>query len=332
MIETQSQLIMKQVFSIIFVLFYLKNFSCDICGNFMGITPYDNQSQICLLHRYRVFNGYRNYQVKSNFAVPGAYKIAHNDSSLNGNASSGSQTHSSKDYESFKVFELRGKYFINSRCEINAIIPLQQIKTNYNDVKFQTTGLVDPSLFAGYHVIKRLNGYAVKQRLIVGVGIKFPLGKNDKQFNNYRLSLLNQNGTGSWDSFYYLNYIVSKNKFGLNSNTLFKLNGTNKFKEQVGNSINQILNVFIKLELKNIKFFPSVVANYEYTKGVYIFKKLQENTNMNALLLGPSLDVSYKNFVFNTSFQFNVYERVSSQSLSTAGRLVLALTYNFKKN
>jgi hypothetical protein len=52
---------------------------------------------------------------------------------------------------------------------------------------------------------------------------------------------------------------------------------------------------------------------------------------MNVLLLGPSVDLNYKNFVFNTSFQFNVYERVSSQSLSTAGRLVAAVTYNFKK-
>jgi hypothetical protein len=32
--------------------------ACDICGCFMGITPYDNQSGFSLMHRYRIFNGY----------------------------------------------------------------------------------------------------------------------------------------------------------------------------------------------------------------------------------------------------------------------------------
>ena len=296
----------------------------------MGITPYDNQSQICLLHRYRVFNGYRNYQEKSNFVVPGAYKVMHNDSLLLSGASMpGSQN--SKDYESYKAIELRGKYFITPRWEINGIIPVQQIKTKYNNVKNEITGIVDPSLFAGYHLVKRLNGYPVKQRLIVGIGLKFPFGNAKSEINNTRLNILNQNGTGSWDSFYYLNYILCKNRIGINTNTLFKLNGTNKYHERIGHSINQILNLFVRLDVKSVKIFPSLLANYEYTKGVYVGEKLQKNTNMNALLLGPSIDINYKNFVFNSSFQFNVYERVSSQNLSTAGRLIVALTYNFKK-
>ena len=33
--------------------------ACDICGCFMGITPYDNQSGLSLMHRYRIFNGYQ---------------------------------------------------------------------------------------------------------------------------------------------------------------------------------------------------------------------------------------------------------------------------------
>jgi hypothetical protein len=321
---------MKQKLVLLFIFFYLKNFGCDICGSFMGLTPYDNQSQICLLHRYRVFNGYRNYQQVSKFVVPGAYRgILHNDSLLQNDTNF--YNHSSKDYESYKVIELRAKYFLSSRLEINTILPVQQIKTKYNDVKNENTGIVDPSLFIGYHLIKRIGEYSIRQRLIIGAGLKFPLGQNDKQINNYRLSLLNQNGTGSWDSFYYVNYIISKSKYGINSNTLFKLNGTNKYSERIGNSFNQILSVFIKLNVKNISLFPSILANYEFTKGILKYNQLQPNTNMNTLLLGPSIDLSYKNFVFNSSFQFNVYERVSSQNLSSAGRLVVAATYNFKK-
>lgn len=45
----------------------LHSIACDICGNYMGITPYDNKNSISFLHRYRVFNGYRDYQSHSQF-------------------------------------------------------------------------------------------------------------------------------------------------------------------------------------------------------------------------------------------------------------------------
>ena len=326
-------LFMKKFYKTILLLFFsAKIFACDVCGNFMGLTPYDNQSLITFLHRYRVFNGYRNYQQIPNFIVPGGYyRTMHNPNGVEDSALI--KNHSSKDYETYKVFELRAKYFIHPRWEVNLIFPFQQIKTKYDNDKTTNTGIADPSLFAGYHVIKRLAGYKVRQRLIVGAGIKFPLG-NDKVENlsNQRISLLVQNGTGSWDSFYYINYIVSRNHFGINANSLFKMNGTNKFREKFANSFNQIVNVFARFEIKNLKLFPAVLMNYEYSKGLWINNKLETGTNTKVLLAGPSLDVNYKKITLNVSYQFNVYERVSSQELSNAGRLVVGLTFNFNQS
>jgi hypothetical protein len=103
--------------------------ACDLCGSFMGITPYDNQSQLTLMHRYRVFNGYRNYQQTARFLLPGAYKTMHDPSVLTADSALEIKNHSSKDFESYKVFELRGKYFLHSNWELNFIFPFQQIKT-----------------------------------------------------------------------------------------------------------------------------------------------------------------------------------------------------------
>lgn len=308
----------------------LNFFACDICGSFMGITPYDNQSQISLLHRYRVFNGYRNYQQRSAFIVPGAYRTMHDPSAGYGDSLVSIHNHSAKDYETFKVLELRGKCFVHPRWEINCIIPVQQIKLKYDGVKYTNTGMVDPSFFAGFHLVKRLNGYTVKQRLIIGSGIKLPIGDYKKlSSDQQRYSLLTQNGTGSFDHFYYANYIVSKGKFGLSSNSLYKINGKNKFGEKFSNSYNQILSLFVKLAVKNVKIFPSVLGSYEFSRGLLIDDKIVPDTKMNVLLLGPAIDVNYKSFVFNASFQFNAYERVNSLSLSTAGRFVVGLTLNF---
>lgn len=316
----------------VLLFFSLPIVACDLCGSFMGITPYDNQSQVSLLHRYRVFNGYRNYQQTSRFIAPGAYKTMHDPAMIDHDSSVIINNHSSKDYESYKIIELRGKCFFHPRWEVSFILPLQQIKTKYNEKENTNTGMADPSFFTGYHLIKRLNDLNTKQRLIVGAGIKLPMGISDKQNEvGERMMLINQNGTGSLDHFYYLNYMLSQKYWGINSNSIFKINGSNKYNERYACSYNQVFSVFTRFEIKELNVFPSIFANYEYCKGLLVNGNLTEGTNVNVLLLGPAIDLSYKSFVLNTSFQFNVYERVSSQNLSNAGRFVIGITYNFKQ-
>jgi hypothetical protein len=46
--------------------------ACDICGCFMGITPYDNQNGFSLMPRYRAFNGYRSYGQQPQFFPSGS--------------------------------------------------------------------------------------------------------------------------------------------------------------------------------------------------------------------------------------------------------------------
>ncbi|MBA2612128.1 MAG: hypothetical protein H0U95_09160 [Bacteroidetes bacterium] len=106
---------MKFLKIIVFVIFSSRTVACDLCGSFMGITPYDHQSQLTLLHRYRVFNGYRNYQEASRFILPGAYKTMHDPSAIPGDSATIINNHSSKDYESYKIIELRGKCFLHPR-------------------------------------------------------------------------------------------------------------------------------------------------------------------------------------------------------------------------
>src|SRR6218665_2211013 len=132
---------MKTYFTYLFALLGFAGFACDSCGGFMGLTPYDNQSQLTLLHRYRVFNGYRTYQQRSHFFIPGAYRTQH---APGGDSAGVVRNYSSEDYEAFKTLELRLKYFLHPRWELNAFLPVQQIRTKYNDVKTTSTGLADP--------------------------------------------------------------------------------------------------------------------------------------------------------------------------------------------
>jgi hypothetical protein len=295
----------------------------------MGITPYDNKSSISFLHRYRVFNGYRNYQSQSHFFPKSAYRVAHADESLD---SSITKNYSSKDFESYKIFELRFKYFILKRLELNVFVPLLNNKSKADNQYISHTGLGDVSFNAGFHAITPKADKKVRHKLILGAGIKLPTGNYyaHDAFSD-RLPFEMQPGTGSIDGFTYINYVVMTKKIGASVSLNYKANGQNKFHEKLCNSHNDFASVFYKVPIKNVILYPSVQANYENTKGLSIKNELQKNTDMNSLLLGPGLDMYYKSFSINLAWQFTAYEEVKNGNLKSAGRLSFALNYSFGK-
>lgn len=303
-------------------------FACDICGNYMGITPYDNKSSISFLHRYRVFNGYRNYQSQSQFFPKSAYRIAHVDEPLDSGVV---RKYSSKDFESYKIFELRFKYFVLKQLELNVFVPLLNNKSKTDDEYVSHTGIGDVSFNAGYHIITPKDK-KIRHKLILGLGIKLPTG-NYYAHNKHsdRLPFEMQSGTGSVDGFAYLNYVVMTKKLGASVSLNYKANGQNKFHEKLSNSHNDFASVFYKVTIKNVILYPSIQANYENTKGLKIKNEIQKNTDMNSLLLGPGLDMYYKSFSINLGWQFTTYEQVTEGNLKSAGRLSCALNYSFGK-
>ena len=313
-----------------FLMISLKTIACDICGSYMGITPYDNKSSISFLHRYRVFNGYRNYQQQSQFFPKAAYRTLHGDEHTD--SSSVNRNYSKKDFESFKIFELRFKYFVLKRLELNVFLPLVSNKSKTDDEYMSHTGFGDVSFNAGYHVLTPKADKKVRHRLIFGSGIKLPSGNYyAHDSHSDRLPFEMQPGTGSVDGFAYINYVLMSKKLGCSLSVNYKANGQNNYKERLSNSHNHFASLFYKLTVKNLILYPSVQANYENTKGLSIKKNLQKNTEVNSLLLGPGLDLYYKSFSVNLSWQFTTYEQVKDGNLKSAGRLSFGLNYSFVK-
>ena len=314
------------------VMYSLNSVACDICGNYMGITPYDNRSSISFLHRYRVFNGYRDYQQQSQFFPKSAYRTMHGSNSSLDSAQTINRTYSKNDFESYKIFELRFKYFVLKRLELNVFLPLLDNKSKTNDVYNHHTGFGDISFNAGFHAITPKADKKIRHKLILGAGIKLPTGNfyaHDASSN--RLPFEMQPGTGSLDGFAYVNYVCMTKKLGASVNLNYKANGKNIYQEKLSNSNNDFVSVFYRIECKNVMFYPSVQANYEFTRGLTIKNELQQNTQVNSLLLGPGLDIYYKSFSLNTSWQFTTIEKINDGNLKSVGRISVGLNYSFSK-
>ncbi|WP_019948466.1 hypothetical protein [Hymenobacter aerophilus] len=305
--------------------------ACDICGCFMGITPYDNQSGFSLMHRYRIFNGYRALDQSPDFRPDGARIFFPNK--LN---SDEGYAHSHRgdptDFEAFRVVELRGKYFLSQRVELNAFVPYVMNTSQINGRQLNASGLGDVTVFAGYHLIRAIETAGVQSRLVVGGGLKLPTGEFDRQTEQgRRYPLLNQVGTGTTDGFVYANYIGSYRGAGLSVNTSYRRTTENRFRNSLAPSTATFASLFYRVPLgENWQLYPSAQFFYEKTKGEMLDGHLTGEHAMNNALLGPGLDVYYQNFSLNTSVQLPVYTATTDHPAS-AGRLVVSVGYSFKQ-
>lgn len=298
--------------------------ACDICGCFMGITPYLNRNNISLLYRYRSFNGY-NGQPHSLFPNGGSFFIP----AKSQNSPITNHDGNSTDYELYRSLEIRGKYFITSRFEVNAILPYVSNSERYNGYTSSISGVGDVNFYAGYHLVQKMESN-FKQQLIAGAGIKLPTGKNDfKNNEGIRYSSLMQAGTGSTDGFIYLNYLVGLGKFGASLNTSYKVNGKNNEDEGIANSTTSFLNIFYTQRIgKEVQVMPSAQFFYEYSGGEkYKGVKSGEHV-MNNLMGGLGADVFYKNIALNAGIQKNIWEGETDHPMS-AGKVYVGVSYNF---
>ena len=315
--------------SILTVLFLsaLQVFPCDICGCFMGITPYDNQSSIGVLCRYRSFNGYEGmdhnlFPSNSDFFIP--------------SDADGTVPHhhhgDPNDYEIFRTMEIRGRYFIHQRIELNAIVPYNSNSYNYHGKTTSLSGLGDINLYGGYHLIRKLRSTGLSRRLVAGAGIKLPTGKDDLKNNaGDTYLLLNQPGTGSTDGFVYLNYMLGYKQFGFSWNASYKVNGQNSGDLSIANSTTQFVNLFYTIPIgKNFKAVPSLQNFYEYSKGEKLNSVLTGEHEMNNIMTGVGLDLFYKNIALNTGVQLNAYN-APTDHLRSAGKIHVGFTYNFNQ-
>lgn len=319
-----------KVFLIIFFLAPGILFACDVCGAFLGITPFENQNSFGFAHRYRVFNGYEIMNQHSRLFPAGAYRLDPSSPSVLHGGASSDQTLSKSDFESYKVMELRARYFIHPRIELNAIVPYVSNKQKIEDEETNVNGPGDISFYAGYHLFERTGAVKIKQRLVAGLGIKFPTGRcNSLYADGDRIPVLLQAGTGSTDGFIYLNYKAAKNNWLFGITSLGKINGENRYGEQVCAST--VNSGFLAYRFRSCKWtvLPQLQVYEEYTNGLRNGIVLEEATGMNMVLAGPGVNVFWKNLALDIGAQLPVHQQTDEMNMKTSGRLMVGLTYNF---
>ncbi len=142
--------------------------------------------------------------------------------------------------ERFKIAELWGATNIGARFRISVFIPYNFIERTNLQENTRTNGLGDMSAIGYYRILNKqsiLKYKILSQSLWLGGGIKAPTGTYNPHEKNIAQSSLNtfQLGTGSLDFSLNAMYDLRLQNAGINVNTSYKINTSNKYDYQYGN-------------------------------------------------------------------------------------------------
>jgi hypothetical protein len=227
----------KLVLFIFFNCFVLMSIACDVCGygnaiNAMSLLPQFSQSYLGLRYSNQSFT------------------TTHPDDN-------------DQEADRFLQFDLIGRHVFSKRLQWSFSFPYavnQQIGSD----DIHSKGFGDLSSFITYTVFpsKQIGKTPFYHALQVIAGIKTPTGKYKSDFS---VSTFNEHlypGTGSWDFMPALNYVINKNRFGLNIDFNAKFNTANKISYKMGNQRSSNLKFFYTTAKPMFNFIPFIALGY----------------------------------------------------------------------
>lgn len=125
---------------------------------FMGILPSDRRSFVGSYYRFR---SYSPIDVPGSNVFPdGNLRLAHTDHNGAPIPTDG--------YEIYRALELRGRYYLHPRLEMNIVLPYLMNSGSESGQSFSVNGIGDLSLLAGWQLIDEASTGKLRHRLLVG--------------------------------------------------------------------------------------------------------------------------------------------------------------------
>lgn len=230
--------------------------------------------------------------------------------------------------ENFNTIQLWGRIPVTEKIEVMALVPYHFLGREKATDSQSLNGIGDMTIIAFYNVFQTKNDSAVFQhKVFVGAGLKLPTGKYNNT-NNGSVNPSFQLGTGSWDYNLATEYIIRKNKFGLNTTLGYIFKTENDKNYQFGNQFNYGSTLFYNTTINNLMIVPQIgiagetyQANQDYkedvpfTKGDILFGKL-------------GVEVGYNKFSFGVNAMLPISQNLTGGRVEANYRLAFSLNYS----
>lgn len=246
--------------------------------------------------------------------------------------------------DTFTRTELLGRYMLSTKLQMHAIIPYIDNDMNGSVQNLQFDGIGDPSILLFYDVFTKSKSDQaqimapptsnINHTLLVGGGLKFPLGKFDRFDRGEVVNRNFQVGTGSFDFMISSNYTISMKRWGFNTEASYKINTRNSDDYLFGNQLNASGYLFYTILIKNGVVSPFAGVLYETADRHKDDDILQFNTGGNATLGTFGIQANWKSLSINGLIQSPFEQNYNSDDISnieTAHRFSIGILYHFAK-
>lgn len=288
---------------------------CDMLITYQGIMPSDYNGMVGLNMRQRYFKGAAMTHTHAN----------------------GSEHEHGQMNQVLTNYEINYRFFISKKLLLSGNIPIADYQLSSSKVAApsRNTGLADPILLLKYELISPAQNeeIKIKQRLLIGSGLKLPLGAHYNAFVNNSPQDENllqlQLGSGSIDFIANANYQLRKNNIGLQSDVSFKLNTANKYGYQKGNQWNAQANFFYQKRFQSSVLMPNVGIIYESSSNDIINNALLNNTGGSNLFASLGAEFFKRKLTFFFNYQQLIKQNLNGFQMKNNLRFNLGINYNF---
>ncbi|UII32761.1 hypothetical protein LVD17_02805 [Fulvivirga ulvae] len=288
--------------------------ACDVCGCklgglYFGILPQFESHFIGLRYSHAAFNA----------------TIKYNSEYLDDEFSD----------DTYQRIELLGKYAISPKWQINAVVPYMMNKMDGSHQKVEASGMGDPVILLYYNAFNNSENMArnLKHVLLLGGGLKLPLGKYDQDDQGEIINRNFQLGSGSVDYIVSLNYTARLNKIGVNLESSYKMNTANKDDYRFGNQFNMSGYLFYSLEKPLFSVLPFGGVFYEQA-AMHEHGKIDEiNTGGDAYFATAGVQLYRGKFNVLAQYQIPVsqsYNVDKTATIEAGNRLTLSAIFSIR--
>lgn len=226
--------------------------------------------------------------------------------------------------------DFMGRIAVTDRLQVNVILPYLSNNMEGSLEQSKVVGLGDPIALMNYKLVSQ-KATAENQWLHnfwAGIGIKAPVGNFNYSQTEQLINPNFQLGTGSWDYLFTGNYIISRNRWGMNMESTYKLNSINSQRYRFGNQFNAHTNLFYTIPNLKFQVIP-YGGGYLERGGMHTFEGFQEvNSGGTAFFANTGVQVEGKHILFNVAYQQPLSQQFNSDenvTIRAHGRFSITL-------
>lgn len=298
--------------------------ACDVCGIFLGVQPNDRRSTIGVFYRSRYMEGTTQVPLTSLLLTKHgghvAQGVAHREVPM---------------VEIVNVAELRADLRLSDRLFLLGSLPFTNTYRSENGYRtLDAYGLGDPFVMLRYQLAntKDLRKRLFVHRLLVGAGVKAPLGRNDLRVGDELVSHDVQLGTGTWDAMLSAEYSVRHGRTAGGLSTLARINGANADGHQMGHGVSTTAEVFHRFGNDTLSFAPALGAYAEWMALDRMHGRPDNGTGGTTVFSHTGVRVWWRRFSFSAYYQHALLNNEGGSITPTRQRVVAGVTYNINKN